>query len=132
MISSLPNRPLSKEEADGLSNRDDIELVFPATPQSIRADDDGNQWIHDVLLFMGETVVAIAYLESEGGWSVIATADDEAGDAYETVYDALLEHRGYEDIDREGAMQQVVTKLYGIPPELIEANPEKLESLGDN
>lgn len=132
MITSLPDRPLSKEEADALSNGDDVELVFPATPESIREDDGGNQRIHDLLLFMGETVVAIAYLESEAGWSVIAKKDDEDGDAYEMAYDALLEYRGYDDLDREDAMRHIITKLYGIPSELVEANPEKLESLGDN
>lgn len=82
-------------------------------------------------MFLGETVVAIAYLESEDEWSLIANEDDEQGDAYESAYDALLEQRGYDDIDHEEAMRRVITKLYEIPPELIEANPEQLDSLGD-
>ena len=86
---------------------------------------------HELLVFTGERVVAIAYLEAETEWTVIADEDDTDGDAYEMVYGELLEHRGYEYIDREDAMQRVVTKLYGIPPELIEAHPEKLESLND-
>lgn len=68
----------------------------------------------------------------KGGWTVIAKEDDENGDAYESAYDALLEHRGYDDIDREDAMRHIITKLYGIPPEPVEANPEKLDSLGDS
>lgn len=131
MLSSLPDRPLSKTEADALSEGDDVALVFPATPESITEDVDGTLQIHDLLVFTGERVVGIAYLESESGWSVIANERDTDGNAYEMVYDALLEYRDYDEIDREEALQQVVTKLYGIPPELIEANPEQLESLDD-
>jgi hypothetical protein len=131
MLNSLPDRPISKTEADTLSTGEEVEVVFPPAPESITEDTDGELRIHDLLVFTGERVVAIVYLDAESEWSVIADEDDTDGDAYEVVYGELVEHRGYEDIDREDAMQQVVTKLYGIPPELIEAHPEKLESLND-
>lgn len=130
MLASLPDRPLSKAEADALSDGDGIDLVFPATPEGIR-EDDGHQQIHDVLLFMEETVVALTYLEAERGWTVVATEDDEDGNGYEAAYDALLAYRGYSDIDREDAMRRIITELYGIPPELVESNPEKFDALSD-
>lgn len=131
MLDSLPDRPISKTEADALSTRDDVAVVFLPTPESITEDSDGTHRTHDLLVFVGERVVAMAYLDTEDEWSVIADEDGAAGNAYAMAYETLCEDRGYEDIDREDAMQRVVTKLYGIPPELIEARPEKLESLGD-
>jgi hypothetical protein len=131
MLGSLPDRPISKTEADALSTGDDVAVVFPPTPESITEDTDGALRIHDLLVFTSGRVVAIAYLDTEDEWSVIADEDDTDGNAYAVAYETLCEHRGYEAIDREDAMQRVVTKLYGIPPELFEAHPEKLESLGD-
>jgi len=118
-------------EADTISAGDELEVVFPPTPESITQDTDGTLRIHDLLVFTGERVVAIAYLDAENEWSIIAEEDDTDGTAFQMVYDALLEYRGYNNIDREDAMQQVVTELYGIPPEVIEAHPEQLEALGD-
>lgn len=80
---------------------------------------------------MSGSVAAIAYVEAEGEWTVIANEDDKNRDAYESAYDAVLEYRGYDDIDREDAMRHVITKLYGIPPDLVEAYPGKLDSVGD-
>lgn len=114
-----------------MSAKDELAVVFPPTPESINQDTDGTLRIHDLLVFTDEYVVAIAYLDAENGWSVIAKEDETDDTAYERIYDALLEYRGYDNIDREDAMQQVVTKLYGIPPELIKAHPERLESFGD-
>ncbi len=131
MLGDLPDRPVSKTEADALSAGDDVAVVFPPTPESITEDTDGTLRIHDLLVFTGERVVAIAYLDTGGEWSVIADENDTDRDAYAMAYEALCDHRGYEAIHREDAMQRVVTKLYGIPPELFEAHPEKLESLGD-
>lgn len=130
MLNSLTDRSLSKAETDALSDGDGIDLVFPATPESIR-EDDGHQRTHDVLLFMEETVGALAYPDAESGWTVVATENDENGDAYEAADDALLEHRGYEDIDREDAMRRIITDMYGVPPELVESNPEKLDAFTD-
>jgi hypothetical protein len=121
MLNSLPNRPISRTEADTLSTGEEVEVVFSPTPESITMDTDGEQRIHDLLVFTGERVVAIAHFEAETEWTVIADEDDTDGE--------LLDHRGYEDIDREDAMQRVITKLYEIPPELIEAHAENLESL---
>ncbi|WP_435079839.1 hypothetical protein [Halococcus sp. AFM35] len=59
----------------------------------------------------------------------MAKETDEDSNAYESAYDKLLEYRGYEEIEREDAMRQVITKLYGIPEELVEANPDEFESL---
>ena len=114
-----------------MSTGGNVEVVFPPTPDSISEDTDGTLRIHDLLVFTGDRVVAIAYLDAEDEWSVTAKEDDRDGNAYEMVYDALCEHRGYDTIDREDAMQQVVRELYGIPPEVIEAHPERLESVGD-
>jgi hypothetical protein len=56
---------------------------------------------------------------------------DETDDAYEVAYDELLAYRGYDELAREEAMEQVVKKMYGVPEDLIEADPDELESLRD-
>jgi hypothetical protein len=113
MLSSLPNRPLYQTETDTLSENEALDLAFPATPESIREDDDGNKRIHDLLLFMGETVATIAYQEAEEAWRLVTKETDENEDAYEVAYNKLLEYRGYDELDREEALKQAVSKLYG-------------------
>lgn len=131
MISSLPNRPLYEPEADALTEESPIDLVAPATPASVQEDEDGKYRIHDLLVFIDETVAALAYTDEEGGWTLVAKETDENDDAYELVYDNLLDYRGYEELDRKEALKRAVVKLYGLPEEAIEANPEELASLGE-
>jgi len=131
MLSSLPNRPLYQTEVDALSEDDSFELVFPASPESIREDDEGAQRIHDLLVFMGETVATIAYAADEEAWTLVANETDEHNDAYEVAYDELLEYRGYDELDREDALRQAVAKLYGLPENVIDAHPEELDSLSE-
>ncbi len=114
MLNSLPDRPIFKTEADTLSTGEEVEVVFSPAPENITEDTDDELRIHDLPVFTGERVVAIAYLDAESEWSVIAGEDGTDGDSYEVVYGELVEHRGYKDIDREDAMQRVITKQYGI------------------
>lgn len=93
---------------------EEVEVVFSPAPENITEDTDGELRIHDLPVFTGERVVAIAYLDAESEWSVIADEDGTDGDSYEVVYGELVEHRGYKDVDREDAMQWVITKQYGI------------------
>lgn len=130
MLNSLPSRPLTQAELDALSSGETIEVAYPATPESIQENDEDQYLIFDLLLFAEETVIAVAYQEAETGWIVVAKETDEDSNAYESAYDKLLEYRGYGEIEREDAMRQVITKLYGIPEELVEANPDEFESLG--
>jgi hypothetical protein len=131
MLDSVPSRPLTRHEVDALSESNSLQLAVPATPESIRDDEDGQQRIYDVLLFLEGTVVAIAYQETDRGWTVVTRETDETDDAYEVAYDELLAYRGYDELAREEAMEQVVKKMYGVPEDLIEADPDELESLRD-
>jgi hypothetical protein len=131
MLDSVPSRPLTRHEVDALSESKSLQLAVPATPESIRDDEDGQQRIYDVLLFLEGTVVAIAYQETDRGWTVVTRETDETDDAYEVAYDELLAYRGYDELAREEAMEQVVKKMYGVPEDLIEADPDELESLRD-
>jgi hypothetical protein len=131
MLSGLPDRPLYEPETETLTEDGPTDLVFPASPESIQEDEEGRPQIHDLLVFRGETVATIAYVEDEETWTLVAKASDEDEDAYGVAYDKLLEYRGYEELDREDALRYAVSKLYGIPEEVIEANPDKLASLGD-
>jgi len=130
MISGLPNRPLNKPETDALTEESAIDLAVPATVEGIQRDDDGTKQVHDLLIFIDETVAAIVYTGDEDGWIRVATEKDDDGDAYERVYDQLLEYHGYEDIDRETALKEAITE-YGLPKEVLEGNPEKLASVGE-
>lgn len=132
MLESLPPRPLTRREVDALSESDAIDLAFPATPASIRDFETGEQRVYDLLLFIKETVVAIAYQEEDSGWTVITRATDENENAYEVAYDTLLESRGYEELDREDALRHAVSKLYGLPEDAMDAHPEELDALGDS
>lgn len=76
MLNSLPNRPISKTEADTLPTGEEVEVVFPPTSESITEDTDGELRIHDLLVFTGKRVVAIAYFEAETEWTVIADLDN--------------------------------------------------------
>jgi hypothetical protein len=131
MISSLPNRPLYEPEADTLTEEGPIDLVTPGSPASVQEDEDGTQRVHDLLIFIDETVAALAYTDEENGWTLIAKETDENDDAYELAHDQLLEYRGYDGLNRKEALKRAVVKLYGLPEEAIEANPEELASLGE-
>jgi len=129
MLDSLSSCPLVQHEVDALSESDSLQLAVPATPESIREDENGQQRIYDLLLFLEGTVVAIAYHEAESGWKVVTRETDETDDTYEVAYDKLLAYRGYDELAREEAMEQVIKKMYGIPEDLVETDPDELESL---
>ena len=129
MISGLPNRPLYGAETDALTDESPIDLVVPATAEGVQRDDDGRKQVADLLIFIDETVAAVAYTGDEDGWLRVAKETDDDDDAYERVYDQLLEYQGYEDIDRETALKEAIAE-FGLPKEVIEANPEKLASVG--
>lgn len=130
MISGLPNRPLYGPETDALTDESPIDLVVPATAEGVQRDDDGRKQVADLLIFIDETVAAVAYAGDEDGWIRVAKETDDDDDAYERVYDQLLEYQGYEDIDRETALKEAIAE-FGLPKEVIEANPEKLASVGE-
>lgn len=132
MLSSLPNRPLYQTEVDALSEDDSFDLVFPASPESVREDDEGAQRIHDLLVFMEGTVATNAYAADEEAWILVPKETDEHNDAYEVTYDKLLKYRGYDELDREDALRQAVAKLYGLPEDVIEAHPDELDSLSES
>ena len=106
-------------------------MIRPNHYESIRTDEEGAQRIHDLLVFRGETVAAVAYVEDGETWLLVAKESGEDEDAYEVAYEELLQYRGYDDLDREDALKYTVSKLYGIPENVSEANPEKLASLGE-
>lgn len=119
MLSGLPDRPLHKHEIDAFAESDTVRFAFPATPESIKNDEDDQTQIYDVLLFLEESVAVVAYQEEEEGWTVVA---NESGDEpYETAIDALIEYRGYE-IEEEGAMREIVREFYGVTEEFLSEN----------
>lgn len=109
MLDGLPDRPLREAELTALVDSDAIELVFPATPNSMRDVGEEHEY-HDLLVFVGETVAGVSY-DDERGWIVAARGEGEK--AYETALDGVLEYREY-DLDREEALEGIVEELSGI------------------
>ena len=108
MLRGLPDRPLYRPELNALTDGDRIRFAMPATPESVRDDRGGRTRIHDLLLFLEESVAVVAY--DEGGWTAVA---NESGDEpYEAAIDALIEYRGYE-VEAEAATRELVRKVYG-------------------
>ena len=119
MLSGLPDRPLYQPEIEAFTDSDAIRFAFPATPESIEDDEEGRTRIYDILLFLEESVAAIAYQGEGEGWTVVA---NESGDKpYETAIDTLIEYRGYK-IDEEGAMREIVREFYGVTEEFLSEN----------
>lgn len=116
MLSGLPDRPLYRPEINALTESDAIRFAFPATPESIEDDEEGETIVYDVLLFLEESVAVVAYQGTSEGWTVVA---NESGDEpYETAIDALIEYRGYE-IEEEGMMREIVREFYGVTEEFL-------------
>jgi hypothetical protein len=111
MLEGLPDRPLYDHEVDALIDSDAFRLAFPAMPQSLRYDETDTRRIYDLFLFLDEGVAAVAYVEEEGGWSVVT---NEQGDRpYDAAFDALVEYRGYVDPD-EDQVREVVKMFYDV------------------
>ena len=72
MISGLPDRPLYGPETDALTDESPIDLVVPATAEGVQRDDDGKKQVADLLIFIDETVAAVAYAGDEDGWIRVA------------------------------------------------------------
>lgn len=115
MLDGLPDRPLKDGELTALVDSDAIDLVFPATPDSMREAGEEHEY-HDLLVFVGETVAGVSY-DGEKGWIVAARGEGE--EAYETALDGDLEHREY-DLDREEALEEVIKRIAGITDVLDE------------
>jgi hypothetical protein len=108
MIKGLPDRPLSHPEVASLNQSDSIGFVFPATPHSIRDDQDNESKVYDLLITSGETVSALVYDESEGWKIVTRTSPDNPKEA---AVNDVIEYRGY-DIEDEEKVLKFVTELY--------------------
>lgn len=75
MLDGLPERPLRDGELTALVDSDAIDLVFPATPDSMREAGEEHEY-HDLLVFVGETVAGVSY-DDEKGWIVAARGEGE-------------------------------------------------------
>jgi hypothetical protein len=114
MVKGLPDRPLSHSEVASLNQSDSIGFVFPATPHSIRDDEDSEEDIYDLLITSGETVSAVVCDESDGWQIVTRTSPDNPKEA---AVNDVIEYRGY-DIEDEEKVLKFVTELYGALDEL--------------
>lgn len=109
MLSNLPDRPLFDHEVASLADSDAIGFVFPATPNSIRAVEEGRPRVHDLVLLLGETTTGVVYDEDDG-WQLLINTDAE--NPNETAIAAIIEHRDY-NIDDEEAFEHVA-ELIGL------------------
>jgi hypothetical protein len=111
MLRGLPDRPLYNHEVDALIDSDALRLAFPAMPQSLRYDETDTRRICDLFLFLDKAVTAVAYVEEEDGWVVVA---NEQGDQpYVAAFDALVEYRDYVEPD-EDDVREVVKTFYDV------------------
>ena len=108
MLEGLPDRPLSHPEVASLNQSDSIGFVFPATPHSIRDDEDSEGKIYDLLITSGKTVTAVVYDVSDGWKIVTRTSPDNPKEA---AVNDVIEYRGY-DIEDEEKVLKFVTELY--------------------
>jgi len=114
MLSGLPDRPLSDHEVAALADSDAISFVFPATPNSIRTDEQGQSRVYDLVLILDDAAVGVVY-DDDGGWqSLIQT---EAENPNETAISAIIEFRNY-DIEDEEAFEHVA-ELIGLVSGMI-------------
>lgn len=109
MLSGLPARPLFDHEVAALADSDAITFVFPATPNSIRADEEGQSRVYDLVLILDDAVAGLVYEEDEGWQSLIQTDADRPN---ETAIASISEYRDY-DIDDEEAFEHVA-ELIGL------------------
>jgi hypothetical protein len=117
MLGGLPDRPLYDNEIDALIDSDALRLAFPAMPQSLRYDETDTRRIYDLFLFLDDRVVAVAYVENEGGWVVVA---NQQGDRpYDAAFDALVNYRGYEDPDGD-KVRDVVKAFYDVEYDMLD------------
>jgi len=98
MLSGLPDRPLSDHEVAALADSDAITFVFPATPNSIRTDEEERSRVYDLVLILDDAAVGVVYDEDSGWQSLIQT---EAENSNETAISAIIEYRDYEIEDEE-------------------------------
>lgn len=115
MLSGLPDRPLFDDEVAVLADSEAITFAFPATPNSMRTDEEGQSRVYDLVLILDETTVGIVYDEDEGWHSLIQT---DAERPNETAIAAITEYRDY-DIAKEEAVRQVA-ELIGLVSGMIE------------
>ena len=109
MLKGFPDRPLSYQELEKLSQSETIGFVFPATPNSLRDDEEGKSRIYDLLITIGDTVTAVAY-EEDDGWIVVSKIDTDTPKT--EAVDDIVEYRDYEVKDEE-KVHEFVTELYG-------------------
>ena len=109
MLKGFPDRPLSYRELEKLSKSDTIGFVFPATPNSLRDDEEGKSRIYDLLITIEGTVTAVAY-EEDDGWIVVSKIDTDTPKT--EAVDDIVEYRDYEVKD-EVKVHEFVTELYG-------------------
>lgn len=108
MVGGLPDRPLSFAELETLVAADAVGFVLPATPESLRDDDDGDPHVYDVLISTGDTVSAVVY-DDEDGWMVLDKIDTDS--PREKAVTSVIEYRGY-DIEDEEKMLEFVSGMY--------------------
>lgn len=108
MLHGFPHRPLSYPEVESLNHADAIGFVCPATPNSIRNDDENQPHVYDLLITTGETVSAVVYAEDEG-WIVVGKTDTDR--PKETLVNDVIAYRKY-DIEDEQKVLDFVSELY--------------------
>lgn len=108
MVSGLPDRPLSFSELEALVAADALGFVLPATPESLRDDEDGNSRVYDILVSTDDTVSAVVYDEDDG-WIVLDKIDSDS--PREEAVTSVIEYRGY-DIEDEEKMLEFVNRMY--------------------
>lgn len=118
MLTALPDRPLYDHEIDALIESDALRFAFPAMPQSLRYDADGERRIYDLFLFLDDAVAAVAYVEEQADWVVVANEQGEQ--PYGAAFDALVNYRGYVEPDEEG-VREVVKAFYDMEYDEIDA-----------
>lgn len=118
MLTALPDRPLYDHEIDALIKSDALRFAFPAMPQSLRYDADDERRIYDLFLFLDDAVAAVAYVEEQADWVVVANEQGEQ--PYGAAFDALVNYRGYVEPDEEG-VREVVKAFYDVEYDEIDA-----------
>ena len=108
MISGLPDRPISFSELEALVAADALGFVLPATPESLRDEEDGTSRVYDILISTDDTVSAVVYDEGEG-WMVLDKINTDS--SREEAVTSVIEYRGYE-IEDEEKMLEFVSGMY--------------------
>lgn len=125
MLRGLPDRPLYGHELEVLMDGDAIRLALPATPESIDSTEEEQTVIRDLILFIHDAVAAVAYVPEQGGWTLVSK--EQENDPYGTVFDALVEYRGYA-VEREADVREMTQAMADIlSPHLSEFDIDALE-----